>query len=188
MTSATKLPGWVAGTWKIDPVNSQVGFSVRHLMSRVRGRFDRFSGQILTGDDLTESMVTAVIEMSSVNTGVEMRDNHLRSGDFFGVDENPRMTFMSTNLVRDGDRWVLTGDLTIKRITKAVDLEVDFLGVDLTGVEGETRIGFEATTTINRKDFGVSWGLVTEGSKIMVGDRIDISIDVQAVLTNGEGS
>jgi len=184
MTSATALPGWVAGTWRIDPVNSQVGFSVRHLMSKVRGTFDTFSGSIVTADDVTESMVMAVIEMSSVNTGVEMRDNHLRSGDFFGVDQNPKMSFMSTNLVQKDDSWVLTGDLTIKDITKAVDLELDYLGVDLTGVEGETRIGFEATTTINRKDFSVNWGLVTEGSKIMVGDKVDISLDIQAVLTS----
>jgi polyisoprenoid-binding protein YceI len=94
-----------------------VGFSVRHLMSRVRGTFDRFTGQIVTEDDVTRSMVTAVIEMSSVNTGLELRDNHLRSGEFFGVADNPTM------------------------------------GADLTGVN--------------------SWGLVTEGSKIMVGDRVD---------------
>jgi polyisoprenoid-binding protein YceI len=178
----------VAGTWRIDPAHSRIGFSVRYLMGKVRGTFDEFSGQIQTDDDLTQSMVTAVIEMSSVNTGVEMRDDHLRSGDFFGVEENPKMTFMSTHLAWDGDRWMLSGDLTIKDITKAVDLEVDYLGVDTSGGDGETRIGFEATTTINRKDFGVAWGLVAEGAKIMVGDRVDISLDIQAVLSNNAGN
>jgi polyisoprenoid-binding protein YceI len=182
MTSATALPGWVAGTWTIDPAHSRVGFSVRHLMSKVRGTFGEFSGEIVTEEDPTQSTVTAVIEMSSVDTGVEMRDNHLRSGDFFGVEENPRMTFSSTTLRHDGERWVLTGDLTIRDITKAVELELDYLGVDPTGLEGEHRIGFEARTTISRKEFGVNWGLVTEGTKIMVGDRIDVTLDVQAAL------
>lgn len=179
---SSTLPGWQAGTWNIDRAHSRVGFSVRHLMSKVRGTFEEFTGQIVTEDDPVQSTVTAIVEMASVDTGVEMRDNHLRSGDFFGVEENPKMTFVSTTLRQDGDRWVLTGDLTIRDITKAVELELSYLGVDPTGMEGESRIGFEASTSINRKDFSVNWGLVTEGSKIMVGDRVDITLDVQAVL------
>lgn len=188
MTSAIELPGWTAGTWRIDPAHSRVGFSVRHLMSKVRGTFREFSGEIVTEEDPVQSTVSAVVEMSSVDTGVEMRDNHLRSGDFFGVEENPRMTFASTALRHDVEGWVLIGDLTIKDITKAVELELDYLGVDPTGLDGEHRIGFEARTTISRKDFGVSWGLVTEGAKVMVGDRIDVTLDVQASLVGEEES
>lgn len=179
MTSTTALPGWQAGTWTIDPAHSQVGFSVRHLMSKVRGRFAEFNGQIVTDEDPAQSMVNAVIELSSIDTGIAMRDNHLRSSDFFDVEQTPKMTFTSTTVAYDGDRWTLTGDLTIKDITKAVQLEVDYLGVDLTGMKGEPRIGFEASTSISRQEFGVSWGLATD-SKIMVADRVDVTIDIQA--------
>lgn len=179
MTSTTALPGWQAGTWTIDPAHSQVGFSVRHLMSKVRGRFADFTGQIVTETDPAQSMVTAVVELSSIDTGIAMRDNHLRSSDFFDVEQTPKMTFTSTTVSYDGDRWTLTGDLTIRDITKAVQLEVDYLGVDLTGMKGETRIGFEASTSISRQEFGVSWGLATD-SKVMVADRVDVTLDIQA--------
>jgi polyisoprenoid-binding protein YceI len=179
MTST--LPGWRAGTWTIDPAHSQVGFSVRHLMSKVRGRFAEFTGQIATEADPTQSMVTAVIELSSVDTGIDMRDNHLRSSDFFDVEQNPKMTFTSTTIAYDAGRWLLSGDLTIKDITKAVQFEVDYLGIDPTGVEGSPRIGFEARTSISRQEFGVSWGLATD-SKVMVGDRVDVTLDIQAFL------
>jgi len=106
-SSATVLPGWTAGQWTIDPFHSQAGFAVRHLMSKIRGTFDEFSGQV----------VTAVVKLSSVNTGLAMRDNHLRSGEFFDVEQTPKLTFTSTALRQDGDRWVLHGDLTIRDIT-----------------------------------------------------------------------
>lgn len=180
--ATTALPGWTTGRWVIDPAHSQVGFAVRHLMSKVRGRFDAFSGEIVTGDDPARSTVTAVVELSSVNTGMRVRDDHLRSGEFFDVEQNPKLTFVSTALRQDGDRWVLRGDLTIKAVTRSVDLTVEYLGVDPTGLQGEPRIGFEATTTINREDFGVSFGLVADGSKIFVGDRVDVTLEIEAFL------
>jgi polyisoprenoid-binding protein YceI len=180
--ATTALPGWTTGRWVIDPAHSQVGFAVRHLMSKVRGRFDAFSGEIVTGDDPARSTVTAVVELSSVNTGMRVRDDHLRSGEFFDVEQNPKLTFVSTALRPDGDRWVLRGDLTIKDVTRSVDLTVEYLGVDPTGLQGEPRIGFEATTTINRGDFGVSFGLVADGSKIFVGDRVDVTLEIEASL------
>ena len=181
MASTTTLPGWRAGTWTVDSMHSHVGFSVRHLMSKVRGRFTEFTGQIVTEDDPAQSEVTAVVALSSVDTGSELRDNHLRSGDYFDVEQNPTMIFTSTTVTHDGDRWLLSGDLTIRDITKAVEFEVDYLGVDPTGVRGETRIGFSATTTLSRLEFGVSFGLATDG-KIMVGDRVDVTLDIEAVL------
>jgi polyisoprenoid-binding protein YceI len=180
VTGTTSLPGWTAGRWRIDPAHSQVGFAVRHLMSKVRGTFDEFSGQIVTADQPAESTVTAVVELSSVNTGLAMRDDHLRSSEFFDIAQNPKLTFASSALRQDDGRWLLHGDLTIKDITKAVELEVEFLGIDPTGAQGEPRIGFEARTTISRGDFGVSFGLATDGSKIIIGDRIEVTLDIEA--------
>jgi polyisoprenoid-binding protein YceI len=182
ITIATALPGWSVGTWTIDPAHSQVSFSVRHLMSKVRGTFDDFRGEIVTDADPTRSSVTAFLELASVNTGVETRDNHLRSKDFFDIEQSPMMTFTSNDLRREGEQWVLLGDLTIKGVTKDVELEIDYLGIDTTGMQGEQRIGFEARTLISRADFGISFGLVADGGKVMIGDRIDIVIEVEAVL------
>lgn len=181
MSSTPSLPGWRAGTWTVDPMHSHVGFSVRHLMSKVRGRFTEFTGRITTEDDPAQSEVTASVALSSVDTGSDLRDNHLRSGDYFDVAQNPTMAFTSTTVSHDGERWLIAGDLTIKDITKAVEFEVEYLGIDPTGVRGETRIGFSATTSLSRLDFGVSFGLATDG-KIMVGDRVDVTLDIEAVL------
>lgn len=177
------LPGVAAGTWVIDPAHSWVGFSVRHLMSRVRGRFSEFSGEIAIGESLETSSANVTIELSSVNTGNEMRDNHLRTKDFFDIEQTPKMTFASTGVRQAGDKWVLTGDLTIRDITKAVEIELEFLGVDPTGLQGETRIGFDGRTSISRGDFGVSFGLATEGAKVVIGDRVDIHLEIEAALS-----
>jgi polyisoprenoid-binding protein YceI len=176
------LPGVATGTWVIDPAHSWVGFSVRHLMSRVRGRFTDFSGDVVVGTTLDTSSVSVAIELSSVDTGNEMRDNHLRTKDFFDVEQTPKMTFASTGVRSTGDKWVLTGDLTIRDITKAVEIEVEFLGVDPTGLQGEQRIGFEGATSISRSDFGVSFGVAAEGAKVFVGDKVDIHLEIEAVL------
>lgn len=177
------LPGVAAGTWVIDPAHSWVGFSVRHLMSRVRGRFSEFSGEIAIGESLETSSANVTIELSSVNTGNEMRDNHLRTKDFFDIEQTPKMTFASTGVRPAGDKWVLTGDLTIRDITKAVEIELEFLGVDPTGLQGEKRIGFDGRTSISRGDFGVSFGLATEGAKVVIGDRVDIHLEIEAALS-----
>jgi len=174
--------GWLAGTWTIDPAHTSVGFAVRHLMSRVRGTFDEVSGQIVTGPDPSRSAATAVIALSSVNTGNDMRDNHLRSGDFFNVQDTPTMTFASTALRPDGNAWVLTGGLTIRGVTRPVELQIEFLGIDPTGMQGETRIGFAGRGTISRRDFGITFGLAADGTKIVIGDKVDITLDVEAFL------
>jgi polyisoprenoid-binding protein YceI len=175
-------PGWVAGTWTIDPAHTTVGFAARHLMSKVRGMFLEFGGQIVTDQDPSRSKVAVTVALSSVSTGNEIRDNHLRSGDFFNARQAPSMMFTSTDVRLDGDVWVLTGDLTIGDSTKPVKLGVEFLGVDPTGMQGEPRIGFAANGTISRTDFGISFGLADAGSKIVIGDKVDIILDVEAVL------
>ncbi len=174
--------GWVAGTWVIDPAHTTVGFAVRHLMSRVRGTFSEVSGQIITGPHPSRSAVTAAIGVSSVSTGNPMRDDHLRSADFFDAGHYPVMTFTSTAVRPAGGCWVLAGDLTIRDVTCPVELEADFLGTDPAGLQGETRIGFSARGAISRRDFGITFGLATDGTKIVVGDKVEITLDVEAFL------
>src|SRR3954464_14086244 len=119
----TKIPGYVAGTWTIDPVHSEVGFSVRHMMvSKVRGKFNVFSGDIVTGENPLESSVSATIDLSSIDTGNADRDNHIRSADFFDVDQHKTMTYRSTGIRLAGDDFVLDGELTLKGVTKPLSL------------------------------------------------------------------
>jgi polyisoprenoid-binding protein YceI len=185
MDQATNAPAALAGvptgTWLIDPAHSVVGFSVRYLMGRVRGRFGEFSGQFTVADDPLESSASAEIQLASVHTGNEQRDNHLRTADFLDVATHPLMTFASTGLSPAGDSWFLDGTLTIRGTGRPVRFEVDLLGFDPTGVQGEPRIGFEGRASIRRGDFGVSFGLA-DGGKIVIGDQVDIQLDIEAVL------
>ena len=174
--------GWVAGTWTIDPAHTSIGFAVRHLMSRVRGTFSEVSGQIVTAADASLCTAAATIAVSSVSTGNDMRDAHLRSADFFDAECYPAMTFASTGLRPANETGVLSGDLTIHGVTRPVELEVDFLGTDPDGMQGETRLGFSARGSISRRDFGITFGLATDGSKIVVADKVDITLDIEAVL------
>ena len=174
--------GWVAGTWTIDPAHTVVSFAVRHLMSRVRGTFSDVSGQIITCPDLSGCTATAAIAVSSVCTGNEMRDNHLRSADFFEAARYPVMSFAGTGLRPADGSWLMSGELTIRDVTRAVDLEVEFLGTDPTGLQGEARIGFSARGTVSRRDFGITFGLAADGTKIVVADKVTIVLDVQAFL------
>lgn len=182
-SSQSPLAGVPVGTWVIDPAHSRVGFAVRHLMSRVRGTFSDFSGEIVIGSTPEASSANVAIELSSVNTGSEMRDNHLRSSDFFDIEHTPKMTFASTDVRPAGDRWVLIGDLTIRDITKAVEIEFELLGVDPTGMQGEQRVGFEGRTSISRSDFGVSFGIAADGAKVFVGEKVDIHLEIEATLS-----
>jgi polyisoprenoid-binding protein YceI len=168
---------WIAGTWTIDPSHSEVGFTVRHLVSKVRGQFEKFEGTLTTGNTIEETRATASIDLNSVNTRDENRDGHLKSGDFFDVEKSGQMTFTTTSF--DGKK--ATGELTLKGVTKTIELDVEFTGV---GGDpwGGTRAGFEATTEINRHDFGVSFNGVVDGSKILVGDKISIQLAIEAVL------
>lgn len=174
------FPGLVSGTWVIDPAHSEVGFTVRHLMSKVRGQFRDFEGSLTIADNPLESSAYASIELSSVDTRNIDRDNHLRSADFFSVETAPKMTFQTTEIRQDGDRLVATGALTIKDVTKPVDLDLQFLGVEKDAY-GNTRVGFEAITQISRKDWGITFNIPLEGDKVMIGDKVDIFLAIQAV-------
>jgi polyisoprenoid-binding protein YceI len=180
-TLTTSIPGLVAGTYAIDAAHSEIGFTVRHLMTKVRGTFKEYAGEIVVKDTLEESTANVTVELSSVDTRSEQRDGHLRSGDFFDVEKSPKMTFASTALVPNGDDYTLVGELTIKDVAKPIELAVEFLGVEQNAY-GQTIIGFEATASISRKDWGIDFNVPLEGGKLLVGDKVDIHLDVQAAL------
>jgi polyisoprenoid-binding protein YceI len=182
MTQALEIPGYVAGTWTIDPGHSEVSFTVRHLMmTKVRGRFSRFSGQLTTADDPLQSGVTAEIDMTSIDTNNPQRDSDLRSRDFFQTDQYPVMTYRSTSLEPDGDGFLLRGDLTCHGVTAEVPLRLELNGFG-TGRFGDRRAAFTATGELSRKAFGISIDLPLEGGGVVIGDRISITLEIQAVL------
>jgi polyisoprenoid-binding protein YceI len=181
-STAVQIPGYVVGTWDIDPSHSTVGFAARHMMvSKVRGYFRDFTGEIVTAEDPTRSSVTATIDLSSIDTRQEQRDAHIRSADFFDVDNHPQMTFRSTGVRPDGADWFVDGELTVKGNTRPVTLalEVNGFGPD---AYGGTRAGFSATTEINRNDFGVDIKMPMDGGGVVVGDKISIELEIQGVL------
>jgi len=178
----TGIPGYIAGTWSIDPVHTEVGFSVRHMMvSKVRGKFRTFSGQIVTGADPLDSSVTAEIDLSSIDTGNEQRDAHIRSADFFEVETYPAMTYRSTGVRRHGDGYVLDGTLTLKGVTREVPLTLELNGFG-PDPYGGTRAGFSATAEINRRDFGVNFAAVMDAGGAVVSDKVTIQLEIEAVL------
>ncbi len=181
-TSTPTIPGLVTGTWTIDPVHSEVGFSVRHLMvSKVRGTFKTFDGTISIAENPLESRVEAHIDASSVDTRDENRDNHLRSSDFFEVEKHPQINFVST-AVRPARRdYVVTGDLTIHGVTRSVELALEFNGVNADPWGGQ-RAGFSAETEISRGDYGIEFNMPLDGGGVVVGDKIKIEIEIEAVL------
>ena len=183
-TAAVEIPGYVAGTWAIDPVHSEVSFTVRHMMvSKVRGRFDTFEGTIVTAENPLESTVTASVDLASISTGQEQRDAHIRSADFFEVETYPVMTFASTGVRASGGDLLLDGDLSIKGVTKSVTfkLEVSGFGPD---AYGGTRAGFSATTEINRMDYGVSFNGPIPGvpGGVAVSEKVTIQLEIEGVL------
>ncbi len=177
-----------AGTWEIDPSHSSVNFSARHLMvSKVRGRFASFHGTIKVGENPQASSVEVVIDTASIDTRDENRDAHLKSADFIDVEKNPTITFVSTGVadVHGTTDFTLNGDLTISGVTKPVELKVEFNGVQQ-DPWGGTRAGFEATTEFNRKDFGLAFNVALEGGGVLVGEKVTIEIEVEAVKAADE--
>lgn len=170
------------GRYRLDKAHTTVGFVVRHMMvSKVRGHFSDFEGEIVVGETPAASSVTTTIQVASVDTRDEQRDAHLRSGDFFELDTYPTITFTSTAVEPRGSDWRVTGDLTIKGVTKPVVLEVEFNGATKDPYGG-TRIGFSATTEIERDEFGISFNAVLEGGGLVVANRVKIEIEAEAVL------
>jgi len=182
VTTETTIPGYVAGTWTIDPVHSEVGFTVRHMMvSKVRGKFAEFSGELVTTENPLESRVSATIDLPSIDTGNPDRDNHIRSADFFETETFKTMTYRSTGLRVDGDDYVLDGELTLKGVTKPVSLQLELGGFGPDAFGG-IRAGFSATGEIKRSDFGVDFNAVLETGGLVVSDKVTINLEIEAVL------
>jgi polyisoprenoid-binding protein YceI len=169
-----------ANGWRIDRGHSELTFSIRHMVSRVRGQFNTWSGMI-TGDldDWESAVVDVTIDAASIDTNHERRDSDLRGKDHFEVETYPTITFKSTKIERSGDRLRMTGNLTIRDVTRPVVLEGQLTGT--AQERGRTRVGFEASTTINRKDFGLVWNRAVEAGGWLIGDEVKIDISVAAV-------
>ena len=171
------------GVWNIDTAHTTIGFTARHLMiTKVRGRFGAVTGALVIAEDPLQSSVQASIEMASVETGDEGRDGHLRSPEFFDVENHPTMTFVSTAIrgTTPGTEFVLLGDLTIKGVTRAIELDLEFEGVN-PDPWGGTRVGFTAEGEIDRRDFGLDFQVALDNGSLLVSEKIKIQLDVQAV-------
>lgn len=172
-------PAYEAGSYDIDPMHSKVGFEVRHLgISKVEGNFKAFEGKVELDKDFSKSQVEAKVKIDSVDTGVAKRDGHLKGEDFFEAAKFPEMTFKSTSIEGKPEAFDLKGKLTIKGETKPVTFKAKYLGTAKDGY-GNQKVGFEASTEINRKEFGLKWDNVVEGVNV-VGDKVTIKLDLQA--------
>lgn len=178
-TESTKL----SGRYTIDPAHTRIGFVARHAMvTKVRGSFNDFAGSVvLDGEDVNSSWAEVTIEVDSIDTRSPDRDGHLRSSDFLEVDEHPQITFRSTAASwRDEETLELSGDLTIKGVTQPVTIPFTFEG-QATDPFGNVRIGFEGSTTINRKDFGITWNAALETGGVLVSDKVTLELEVSAI-------
>lgn len=178
--NGVELP--VAGTWAIDTSHSGVNFVVKHLMvGKTRGRFADWSGTITVAEDPLASSVQVEIAATSIDTKDDGRDGHLRSGDFLDVEQFPTITFVSRRVEGAGDEWKVTGDLTIHGVTRSVVLELDYEGA-AKDPWGGSRIAFEGSTEIDREEFGLTWNAVLEAGGVLVGKKVKIEFEVEAVL------
>ncbi len=172
----------VTGTWSLDPSHTAVEFSVRHLgLSKVRGRFSSFTGDVVIAEDPARSSVNVAIDVTSVDTRDEKRDEHLRTNDFFDAPTFPTITFVSTSVAGGGSDWKVTGDLTIRGVTKQVTLDATFEGT-ATDPWGGSRAAFTATTEVDREDFGMTWNAALEAGGVLVGKKVKIEIEAETVL------
>jgi len=179
------IPGYIAGTWNIDPVHSHIGFVARHLMvSKVRGNFTKFEGQIITAADPLQSTATATVDTTSFDTSNEQRNNDIKSENFLDVASFPTMTYRSTGVRREGGEFIVDGDLTIRGVTHpvALTLEVNGFGPD---PYGGTRAGFSAAGEINRADYGITANMALPTGGVMISEKIQLTIEVEATLAQG---
>jgi polyisoprenoid-binding protein YceI len=176
-TSTTALP-LAPGRWTVDPAHSSVGFSVRHLgVSKVRGRFASFDADVVVGEDLTSTSVTASIDLTSVDTGNADRDAHLQQEELFDVANRPTLSFRSTGVVADGDGWRLDGELTLGDATQPVSLAVELGGLEVHPGDGRRHAGFEAVGEVHRLDLGVAPGIPAA----LLGNAIKVELDLQLI-------
>jgi polyisoprenoid-binding protein YceI len=180
--TSTGIPGYVAGTWTIDPLHSEVSFTIRHLMvTKVRGRFGKFEGEFVTAENPLDSSVTASVDLSSIDTGNADRDAHVRSADFFDVENHETMTYRSRAIRPDGDDFVVDGELTLHGVTKEVPLKLEVNGFQAETPFGDSRVGFSASGEIKRSDFGIEFNAPLEGGGVVLGEKVQIALELQAI-------
>lgn len=181
MSTTTTSTEISAGTWAIEPTHSEVGFTVRHLgLSRVRGRFNSFTGTVQVAENLADSQIDAVIDLSSVDTNNNQRDDHLRSTDFFDIEAHPKLAFKSSTIQASGSVGKIIGELTINGVTRQVTLDTEFHGMGVDAY-GTTRTGFSATTAISRNDFGIDFNVPLDAGGVLIGDKVTVELEVQLV-------
>ena len=181
--TSTTRPLPAAGTWTLDTTHTDVSFTARHLMvTKVRGRLPLVGGTVTIADNQLASSVEATLDVGGVHSGEAARDEHLRTGDFFDVEHYPTITFRSTKVEEAGNgEYRLTGDLTIKDVTRPVTLELEYLG-SVASPWNDQRAGFSARTEISRKDWGLGWNVALEAGGVVVGDKVKIEIEAEAIL------
>jgi polyisoprenoid-binding protein YceI len=182
--SAPAVTGYIPGTWDIDVAHSEIGFSVRHLMvSKVKGAFRDFSGTFVTAENPLDSSVEATVLLSSIDTGNADRDAHLRSADFFDVENHTTLEYRSTGIRYDDEEgFVVDGELTLRGVTKHVPLQLEIHGFQQSTPFGDSRTGFTATGEIDRRDFGVSFNSTLEGGGVALGNKVQITLEIEAIL------
>jgi polyisoprenoid-binding protein YceI len=169
-----------SGTWVADTHHSAITFKVRHLgLTNVHGRFNSFTATLVVGESLADTQLSATIDIASVDTNDPDRDAHLRSGDFFAAESHPTMTFVANAISGSGADYTAEGDLTINGITKPVALAVEFAGSEVHPGDGKVHAGFEATTVVNRDDFGIDFNMPLGMDKVAVGKKLTVAIDIQ---------
>jgi len=173
--------GYASQTFEVDPSHASVGFKIEHLViSKVKGEFRDFTATLVLDDEGLLNQASSNIKVTSIDTGITKRDDHLRSADFFDVNKYPEMSFKSKGVKQSGGNNVLVGDLTIHGVTREVELPFKIKG-PVKGPAGETRIGFEASTVINRKDYGLTWNKTLEAGGVLVGEELELLIDLEAI-------
>lgn len=174
------------GTWNLDAAHSDVDFVVRHAgISKVRGSFEAVEGALVVADDFAASTVEVTVDVASITTKNKGRDEHLRGADFFDVAQFPTMTFRSTEVRGTAEDFVVAGELTLHGVTRPVELKAELGGQDVDAF-GMTRVGFEATGEISRKDFGLTWNAATEAGGLMVSDKVKLEIGAAFVLPEAD--
>ncbi|WP_339177635.1 YceI family protein [Oceanobacillus sp. FSL W7-1293] len=167
--------------WNLDTAHSEVGFSVKHMMiSKAKGTFDNFDAKIVAdAEDLTDAEIELNIDVESINTRNKDRDDHLRSADFFDAENYPKITFVATDIKKSGNNYEVTGDLTLKGTTKPVTLDVVFEGQSKDPMSGSIVAGFSGSTSINRKEFGLTWNASLETGGVLVGEEVKINFELE---------
>ncbi|GAA1688289.1 YceI family protein [Microcella alkalica] len=180
--TAESVPGYVAGTWVVDPTHTVIGFSVRHLaISKVRGTFETFDATVHAAQNPLDSTLEVSVDVASINTNNADRDAHLRTNDFFAPEQFPTMTFRSTGIRAEGEAVLLDGELTLRGVTKPVTITGEFGGI-AKDPWGNLKAAASGSTAINRHDFGVSWNAPLEAGGFLLGDQVTITIDAQFAL------